>query len=194
MQGFDSKANKDRQEAIANRQQEMKRRVYAIDAEIRALLEQTVPTTDPRFDTLKKESHEIAAEFETLGKELKTLRELEELYLFTQTVSEVVKKVTQYRPFVKELIDEHRPEVTACLRDLVNVLFDVADDLKPEQRRLLKMRAVMLYEYFGELKAAGFDTKEALQIILSQGSGSGLTNFFASAGKAFGDAAGKAKR
>lgn len=184
-----------RQDEIQDRQNDIRNRVRAIDGEAAEISQKTSARKEQDLRELRAESKRLAAEFETLKAESEVLKKQEELLDVSEIAAEVVDKIKLYRPFVKELIDKHRPDVAACLRDLVTVLFDVADDLKPERRRMLKMKAEMLYEYFSELKAAGFKTQVALQIILSQGSaGSGLTSFFASAGKAFGDAAGKAKR
>lgn len=125
---------------------------------------------------------------------VKAYEEIVELEKLQEMVNGFIGKVTKYRPLVKQIIDEHREEVAGCLKDMVNIALDLYEDMKLERLRALKLKAIALWEYYGALKEAGFKTNEAMQIILSQGNGSGLTSLFTKAGEAFGQGLGKSSR
>lgn len=186
-------------EAIAARQKEIRERLRAIErraeeirAKIRGLSSSVDPTAKDQVATLQAEYSQLEKEAEQLQEELNSLMLQKKLHEFAEIVKEGAAAVEKYRPFIMDVINQNRPEFSGILKDLVGIVLDIGDDLREERNRILKNRAEMLYQYYQSLIGAKFTEEQAMQIILSHGSGSGLFSLVANtAGKVAGDVAGK---
>jgi hypothetical protein len=168
--------------ALREKGDELDKKKDALEEEIRGIKLNREPGMEDRLTEKRQEYQDCVSELQKTVKEYEGLSTVVEIGGFIESVADTIRL---YRPIVKDFITENRPELSACLKDLFNTILDVADDMAQERKRVLKLKATMLYEYYSSLKEAGFEPKEALQIILAQQGmqGNGLLSQLASAGK-----------